>query len=255
MATADRFGKYDAALTHSHLAAAAADHAEDPALAAWVSSLQSTIAFWQGRYHSAVAIARRAIAAVAGGTEAARLASLEARAWAMLGDRQSMESALAFAEASREQDGPSAGPGVIEYPLSNQIRISGTAHLWIGDLTRAPRELAEALRLLAADYNSLPHIAAARVDLALAHLQADALDDAAEVLEPILSINDASNYLAGAARRVGQLIRALRSPPVADSGVARRLVVEIESFVSAQTSTPHDRPRVPPAPPGQARAR
>jgi tetratricopeptide (TPR) repeat protein len=245
VATADRFGMYAAALTHSHLAAAAADHAEDPALAAWVASLHSTIAFWQGRYHSAAAIAGQARAAVPAGVEAARLASFEARAWAKLGDRESMESALAFAEASREHDGPLAGPGVIEYPMSNQIRIRGTAYLWIGDHARAREELAEALRLLAAEYDSLPHIAAARADLALAYLRADALDDAAEVLEPLLSMTGSGTYLLGAARRAGELTQALRSPPVANSELARRLLAEIDSFASAQTSTRRDAARLP----------
>jgi transcriptional regulator with XRE-family HTH domain len=255
VAAADRFGRYAAAATHSHLAAAAAGHAEDPVLVAWVASLHSTIAFWQGRYRSAAAIARQARAAMPGGVEAARLASFEARAWAKLGDRESMEAALASAEASREQDGPAAGPGVIEYPLSNQIRISGTAHLWIGDHTRARAELAEALRLLAAEYDSLPHIAAARADLALAHLQADALDDAAEVLAPLLAMTGSGAHLVGAARRAGELTRALRSLPVADSGLARRLLTEIDSFVNAQTSTHDDAPRLPPAPPGGALTR
>ena len=236
VATADRFGLPEAATQHASVAVTAADLAEDPALLAWTGSLQSTIAFWQGRYRTAATIARDARAGLGGGVEIARLASCEARAWAKLGDHVSMNDALEAASAARDQDGPVAGVGVIAYPYSNQLRVAASARLWVGEYERARAELIEALGLLAQEYDSLAHVAAARADLALAHLQSGELDAAAEVLRPLLGLTTGGSYLAGAARRSGNLIATLRSERYATSGTARHLVAEIEEFVSAQKS-------------------
>ncbi|HSV67110.1 MAG TPA: helix-turn-helix domain-containing protein [Mycobacteriales bacterium] len=235
--TADRFGLSDVATQHANVAVAAAGLAEDPALLAWARSLQSTIAFWQGRYRTAATIAREARAGLAGGgVEVARLASVEARAWAKLGDRESMNAALDVARAARDEDGPAAGVGVIAYPYSNQLRVAATARLWAGEYDRARTELTEALSLLAQEYDSVAHVAAARADLALAHLQSGELDAAVDVLRPLLDMRPAGNYLAGAARRSVSLVEALRGSRFVASGSARQLVSEIEEFVSAQKS-------------------
>jgi transcriptional regulator with XRE-family HTH domain len=234
VATADRFGLPDVANKHASVAVTAADLAEDLALLAWAGSLESTIAFWQGRYRTAATIARNARAGLTGGVEVARLASFEARAWAKLGDRDSMNAALEAASAARDQDGPEAGVGVIAYPYSNQLRVAASARLWVGDYNRARTELAEALSLLAREYNSLAHVAAARADLALAHLQSGDLDAAAEALQPLLSLTTGGSYLAGAARRSSSLIEALHGERFASSIAATQLVAEIEQFVTAQ---------------------
>lgn len=233
---ADRFGLPDAATRHANVTATAADLAEDPALHAWAGSLHSTIAFWQGRYQTAATIAQDARAGLRGGVELARLASIEARAWAKLGERSAMNAALDVARAAREVEGPSAGVGVIAYPLSNQVRIAGTAYLWVNDYVRARIELADALSLLTQEYDSRAHVAAARTDLALAHLYSGELDAAAEVLRPLLNTSTAGSYLGGAARRAGSLIEALRIPRFANSAVAHQLVSDIEEFTAAQAS-------------------
>ena len=236
VATADRFGLPEAATQHANVAVTAADLAEDPALLAWTGSLQSTIAFWQGRYRTAAVIARDARTGLGGGVEIARLAGVEARAWAKLGDRASMNAALEAAQAARDQEGPRAGVGVIAYPYSNQLRVAASARLWVGDYVRARAELTEALGLLAQEYDSLAHVAAARADLALAHLQAGELEAAAEVLRPLLGLTTGGSYLAGAARRANGLIAVLSNERYATSNATRQLVAEIEEFSSAQKS-------------------
>ncbi|GAA1643042.1 hypothetical protein GCM10009744_36540 [Kribbella alba] len=230
--TSDRFGIYEAAARHARTASVAANLAEEPAVHAWASSLESTIAFWQGRYRSAAIIAQEARMNGPDGVEAARLAAFEARAWAKDGDRESMISALEAAKRAREADGPSAGIGAMAYPLSDQVRMAGTAHLWIGDTEKAEGELTAALGLLVDEYDSLPHVAVTRADLALAYLRSDSLDDAADALSPLLSMTD--SYLAGAARRATDLTGALQSPRYATSQTARQLVSDIEAFVAAQ---------------------
>jgi hypothetical protein len=153
-----------------------------------------------------------------------------------LGDRASMNAALEAAHAARDQGGPTAGVGVIAYPYANQLRVAASARLWVGDYERARAELAEALDLLADEYDSLAHIAAARADLALAHLQAGELGAAAEVLRPLLGLTTGGSYLAGAARRAGSLIATLNNERYAASSAARQLAAEIEEFSSAQRS-------------------
>jgi hypothetical protein len=233
---ADRFGRYEAAYSHARVASGAADLAEDPVLAAWTASVRSAITFWQGQYRTAATIAHEAQAAAPAGVEVARLASLEARAWAKVGNRDAMNDALDAANVARDQDGPSAGVGVIAYPRSNQVRIAGTAYLWIGDNAKARSHLAQAISLLGEEYDSPPHVAAARTDLALAHLRAEALDDAAEVLHALLAARNADRHLGGAARRVEGLVQELRAPRYVTSRMARQLVGKIEEFRIAQTS-------------------
>lgn len=234
VATADRFGLPDPANRHAEVCSAAAELAEDAALAAWAASLRSTIAFWQGRYRTSALIAQEARETLPGGVEAARLACYEARAWARLGDGDSMRRALDAATAARDADGPAAGPGVIAYPVANQVRMAGTAYLWCGDNTQARAELESALGLLTRDYASVAHIAATRADLALARLRDGDLDGAADSLEPLLALPSGGGYLAGAARRADSLIDALRAARYVESAMARELVAQIENFVAAQ---------------------
>lgn len=231
-AAADRFGLHDAATKHVRTASLAAAFAEAPALIAWSASLRSTVAFWQGRYRSAAAIARQARRHAPPGVEPARLGCLEARAWARLGDRDAMELALSAARRAGDQEGPAAGDGFMAFPRANQARVTATAWLWIGEHDRARTELTEAIDLLSAEYDSPAHLAAARVDLAEAHLAAGALDAAASALGPLLAGSD--THLAGAARRTASLIRRLRAPRYTGSADAGRLVEDIEAFLASR---------------------
>jgi len=231
---ADRFRLYDAASQGADAAAVTADLADEPALDAWAAAVRSSIFFWQGRYRGAAATAQAARSAAPPGVEAARLACLEARAWAKLGRRDATGSALDAARRARDQPGPAAGVGLIAFPASNQVRLAGTAHLWLGDITEARAELAEALKLLSHEYDSRWHIAAARVDLAVAHLRAGGLEEAAEVLAPLASVTDSASYLGGAARRTGDIVSELSGPRYAGSALARRLVEEVTAFARRQ---------------------
>ncbi len=231
---ADRFALYDAAMKHVRTASVAADLARAPELGAWVASVESAVAFWQGRYRTAAVVAARARESSPIGAEAARLASLEARAWAKMGDRDAMDQALNAASHARDADGPVAGVGIMAFPRSNQLRIAGTAQLWIGDNDRARTQLEDAVTLLAEEYDSMVHMAAARADLALADLRAGRLDAAEAVLQPLISLRDTQPYLANAARRTDDLLAALRGARYATSRVAGQLVADIEAFVAAQ---------------------
>ncbi|WP_322762943.1 helix-turn-helix transcriptional regulator [Frankia sp. Cr2] len=75
----------------------AGDHAEDaeePVLAASVAEMESTLAFYGGRYEEAVAVAVAAAQRFPHPYTAARLAAYEARAHAALGDDRSTREAL-----------------------------------------------------------------------------------------------------------------------------------------------------------------
>jgi hypothetical protein len=145
-----------------------------------------------------------------------------------------MRAAMAAAEAAREHDGPQAGKGVMAYPYANQVRVIASASLWIGDYANARTQLARAIDLLVENFDSPAHLAAARMDLADAHLRADALDDAAAVLQPLMT--ETGVYLAGAARRGADLVRQLSAPRYATSPTARQLVDDIEGFLALQVA-------------------
>jgi hypothetical protein len=232
---ADRFSLYDAAAQHAETAQFAAELAEDPLLAAWVAGVRAIIAHWQRRYRTAADIAHAARLDMPTGVEAARLAGIEARAWARFGDRDSMRAALADADSARVDPEGVVGKGWLAYPRSNQLRLAGTAHLWIGDYEQAESDLAGAVDLLLQEYQSLAHLAAARADLALAHLYVGHLDQAAEVVHA-LSTMASGRHLAGAARRSAELHDVLRDPRYASAAQARELIREVEAFAAAQTS-------------------
>ncbi|WP_163511168.1 helix-turn-helix domain-containing protein [Fodinicola acaciae] len=230
---ADRLRRPIAAARHAHAAAIAANLAEEPALIAWIGSIRSSAAFWQGRFKTAAAIAARAREAAPVGLESARLATLEARAWAKIGDARAMKNALNHAAAARSYPGVAVGEGVMAFPISNQIRIAGTAYLWIGDPDRARTTLSESLDRQAAEFNSIWHSATTRMDLATAYLCIESLDAAAATLQPLLTEASNGHYLGGAVRRGAVILEKLRGGRLVKSVQARQLTEEVTSFLSA----------------------
>src|SRR5258708_1173793 len=92
------------AMAHARTALLCAHNAEHQPLAAWVTALQSLIAYWAGRPREALGYARSAAAEYSGsGSVQVWLAALEARAWASLGNAS--ESMRAIERASDLRDG------------------------------------------------------------------------------------------------------------------------------------------------------
>jgi hypothetical protein len=92
------------AMTHARTALLCANNAEHTSLAAWVRGLQSLITYWALRPREALEYAQlgQHLPGTAG-TVTVWLASLEARAWARLGNGAASREAIARASELREQ--------------------------------------------------------------------------------------------------------------------------------------------------------
>ncbi len=92
------------AMTHARTALLCAQNAEHEALVGWVRGLQSLISYWADRPREALQYAQfGAQIADTRGTVAVWLASLEARAWSVLGDSAASQRAIEHANDLRER--------------------------------------------------------------------------------------------------------------------------------------------------------
>ncbi|CAM5342788.1 helix-turn-helix transcriptional regulator [Streptomyces hirsutus] len=120
-------GDYDSAATHARTARACAEAAGHEGMLAWVRAVESLIAYWTGRYGQAARLAQAGRHHRACGSIGARLASLEARALAIVGDRVGAVAALADAERSREaMSGDDEVPGIFAFPTAKQFAYAGS---------------------------------------------------------------------------------------------------------------------------------
>ena len=94
----------DTAMTHARTALLCANNAEHTSLAAWVRGLQSLITYWAQRPREALEYAQpgQQLPGITGSVTV-WLASLEARAWARLGNGAASREAIARASDLREQ--------------------------------------------------------------------------------------------------------------------------------------------------------
>lgn len=220
-------GQYAAATTHSRAVWRCAESAGHNGLRAWVRSIQSLIAYWQQDYRQAADLARAGLPYACGGTIAARLLSLEARATAALGDSVSALRAVEAAKDARGAQTPGIElPGVFTFPEAKQWAYAGTALLAIGSshLRRAIEASSHAIAL----YESAPQedrssgdLQAARLDLATAYLANGDIDGLREKLTTVLAAEPArrtasiSKRLLAVSARLSEPVYA-RSPMVLD---------------------------------------
>jgi tetratricopeptide (TPR) repeat protein len=195
---------------------------------------QSLIAFWDERPAEAAdraAVGRRI---ATGRIDLLRLASLEARARAKLGDRTGTHQAIALAREKLESADAMRHQSVFDFPAANALRCAGSAYLWLGDYSPAESVLTQALQYFEigpASPGSYAHVAVTRVDLALAHLGGGSLDAAQEVLRPVFELSPARR-LSGVVRRSRDLHAALSHPRYAPTQGARDMISAIEEFCS-----------------------
>jgi tetratricopeptide (TPR) repeat protein len=144
-------GDHDATQGYCAAAMQAADEAGDRQLRAWVLSIQAMLAAYTNRQQDVIALTNAGLEAadrVASAT-AVKLASLQARAHATLGDRQAAEAALARARQMMGQV-PEAEQdrGLFAFPEEKLVSHEGQVWLQLGAPERAQEPLQRALHLL-----------------------------------------------------------------------------------------------------------
>jgi hypothetical protein len=233
-ASADLGHSY-AAETHTRTAWLCADLADDDSLRAYVRWVQSNVAFWDGDYRRAAQIAHSGQRYATKGSNLLRLASQEARAWAACGETTEVERALALAARTRERPIVDDQAGVFRFDPGKAAYYASEVRLALGGTANAQlavQDATEALSLFeqAPEAHRSPEfVAAARLDLANAHLALSDLDSAAGQLRMVLRlpVESRTEPIVGRVTAAGE---TLRSSKFTHSGLALELRDEIALF-------------------------
>ncbi|MDI2028112.1 hypothetical protein QFW96_05805 [Saccharopolyspora sp. TS4A08] len=222
-----------------------ADQAGDDALRCWVRGTQSLVAYWDDRGRDAVELARDGLHyPPESGTAAVRLAAIEARAHARLGDAHAAERALTRAEQAREEVAEADFPaGMMEFPVAKQYAYASSTALWLGGqvgLAHAERDAITAIAGYAQEppeRQRIGELCLARLDLAEVRLRGRDVDGAAEQVDLVLAAATTRRTEA-VLRRLRRLGRSLERTPLQAAPAAVRLREEIGSFCAARGVSP-----------------
>jgi hypothetical protein len=220
--------------THTRTAWLCADLADDDSLRGYVRWLQSNIAFWAGAYPRAAQLAHLGQQHAVGGN-LLRLASQEARAWAACGQVRDVERALGVVSDAQERDLPDEQVGVFRFDPGKAAYYTSETRLALGGEVNARLAAAsaeESLELLTAapEAQRCPEFfAAARLDLANAHLALGELEAAGEQLRVVLQlpVESRTQPIVG---RVASSGKRLSAEPFTRSALALDLRDEIALF-------------------------
>lgn len=213
-------------------------------LQAFAAGVLAYVAYFAGTPSEAVRQAQRGRAYHGlGDTAERRLRSIEARAHAYLGDR---DSALRIALLSE-----TAGEGTTdllhdeiggEFGFSNERLAMSNAStaLLVGDGERAEDCASRALKLLhrrPQPEQSAAVLAGASADLALARLLRDEVEGAAEALTPMWTV-PASQRLSGLLHRLARIRQVLASPRYQEAASTGDLAERVEHFALMASAQP-----------------
>ncbi len=212
-------GHPHAADTHARTALHCAEVSGHTPLRAFVRYVQSTVAYWAGRYDEAAALVEAALPDATSGTALLRLTSQQARINAARGQPGEVSRALALA-ATAPTERTSDEPGTFGFDAGHAALLASDAH----GAFDAPEHLTAAVdwaRIAVDEFTaeSSPkamYLAAARFDLARAHLARGELDAVGEHLAPVLGSTRAEYRtvpIIGRAQSLRTLLGQRTSPP------------------------------------------
>jgi len=221
-----------AALAQTQAAARYADMAGHAGLRAWAIGYGALLAYWDGRASDAVNIIEGALASVPDGVPTARIQSIRARAWALVGDKEKVTTAIRMADEaltvdSNEMLHDEIG-GVLGWLQDRHDRCAGTALVTVG----APHEASIRLRTVVDRDDAPAHVTdLARADLAAACLEGGDFDAAAEALEPVWAMPTERRRF-GLTSRLDALVPSLASQRWDGHRPATTLSEQIHAFAS-----------------------
>lgn len=234
------------AMIQARTAGVCAQQAEHPGLVALTFGLKSLIAYWSNRSAEALHYARQGVAEcpTLRGTVAVWLASLEARAAALMGDEQTTRVALRHAHELREvveYDDLDHFGGLLTFPENKHLYYTVESEVLLGNGDAQIAALAEdAVRGFsnpeAPDW-SFGDLAGAQCNLALTRLHGGEVDGVTEAIRPVLDLATAhrNRGIVVSADRVGA---ALLRSPARDAFTARELRSEIDAYGSNRPALP-----------------
>jgi tetratricopeptide (TPR) repeat protein len=188
-------GDHDATQAYCAAAMQAADEAGDRQLRAWILSTQAMLAAYTNRHQDAIDLTNAGLEAAGqrATATAVKLASLQARAHATLGDRQAAEAALSLARQTMAQVSPEEQDrGLFAFPEEKLASHEGQVWLQLGAPERAQESLQRALRLLdsaTGGRRSPVDQAMVHLHLARSHAELGQFDEACQQAEQALALH------------------------------------------------------------------
>jgi hypothetical protein len=225
-------GRHSEAETQARTAWLCAELADADGLRAWVRATQSKVAYWDGRIRESAALAGDGLRFAAPDSARVLLASLNARAWARLGDADEAHAALHAAEKERERAGEDEIGGLLGFSEAQQSYMAGSTYLWLKEPKEALAAADRAVWLFDVGNPSTRFYGAemlALVDAAAALVQSGDLEGAAERLRPVLEL-PAEQQLDTFTSRLAELRDGLRHSRYAGSKPALEIQRQIEEF-------------------------
>jgi tetratricopeptide (TPR) repeat protein len=188
-------GDHHATVGYCAAAMRAADGVGDGQLRAWILSIQAMLAAYTDQHQDVINLTSAGLEAAgqAAGATAVKLASLQARAHANLGNRAAAEAAMALARQTMEQVPPEQQErGLFAFPEEKLASHEGQVWLQLGAPERAQEPLWRALHLLDSAIGarrSPVDQAMVRLHLARSHAELGQFDQAREEAEQALALH------------------------------------------------------------------
>lgn len=238
-------GDPGSAMAQARTALTCAEQADHHGLLAWVRGTQALIAEGSRRPKDAVKFARAGQQYATTVESRVRLAALEARASARLGDADATSAALTRADCARDHGQDSTDElselgGLLTFPVAKQLYYAGGAHSLLGQHEKAKRAASAAIELYEtgpAEDRSYGDEAMARVDVADARLAAGDLAGAGEALAPVFALPPAQR-IRQLHDRLTRVSNALVIPRYAQTREARQLAGELAAFAEGSPPRP-----------------
>ncbi len=229
----------DAAADHSRAAWSYAEIIEHDGLRAWARGTQAVVAFWSGRAREAVDLATSGQVYARSGPATVRLRSVEARAWALVGNAGETRRAVTASQRALDDDRTdefhTPGGGEFAFSPARQAFCAVASYVEIGDAAPAVRQAETAIKLYSAapvDGRWYRAEFGARVDLATARLMQRELDGTQEALSTVLALPQGWRT-ARLSRRLRLLDHRLATEPGRSASAARDLRERIAHFSAA----------------------
>ena len=218
--------------TEGYCAAAmqAADEAGDGQLRAWILSIQAMLAAYTDQHQDVIDLTTAGLEAAsqAAGATAVKLASLQARAHANLGNRAAAEAAMALARQTMRQVPPEQQErGLFAFPEEKLASHEGQVWLQLGAPERAQKPLWRALHLLDSAIGarrSPVDQAMVRLHLARSHAELGQFDKARQRAEQALALHR-QRPVDHTRRRAHELATLLK--PYGESEATQKILHEL----------------------------
>ncbi|MFI9588603.1 helix-turn-helix domain-containing protein [Streptomyces sp. NPDC052236] len=220
-----------------------AGKADHSGLRAWSKGTAALIAEWSPHQQAALKYTQEALSYAPPGETRIRIAAIEARAAARIGDRETALAALSNLQRAQEQQTAPGGVGqfggLLTFPLAKQEYYLGGTYALLGQHAQAEKHASAAIALYASgaqEDRSYGDEALARLDITTARLAAGDLEGAGEQLQQILQMppNLRIQQIGSAVKRVGRL---LQHPRLAGNRTARELADATRSYQAIDATT------------------